>query len=140
MLNEIQKEQSEKDLHDFLAQQHPDGLGYKTKDIAGKWSIADVYLKLLRFGQLYIEKYNSGFSSKSAFSIVLGELVKEGEFVPLEEERPPIPADILEFIQKAERGEISTYELRRKYMSDRRFRDAYDVWTGLASLATPQPV
>jgi hypothetical protein len=62
-------------------------------------------------------------------------MVESGDLVPVKDESPQIPTDIIEFIQKAERGEISTYELRRKYMSDRRFRDAYDVWTGLASLA-----
>jgi len=140
-MNAVQQNQFDEFFDKFLAK-HPEGLLYLAKDTAtGKWSPLAVLPLLRKFTELYVQRHNNGVPSESAFGIVLSELLKAGDLRSLpSDETPQIPADILEFIQKAERGEISTYELRRKYMSDRRFRDAYDVWTGLASLATPQPV
>jgi len=134
-------QQFQNDFEQFVAT----GFYFTAKDDSGKWTLAEA-LDLLRGRTvLYVEKHNSGISSLSAFEIVLKSLVAEGQLKPmkLEEEPrfgPQIPADIADFIAKAERGEVSTFELRRRYMSDRTFRDAYDVHTGLASLATPRPI
>jgi len=134
MLNANQKERFEKDWDAFLAS-YPDGLRYTTHDENNQRSIVPVHSKLREFTQAYIEKHNSGCSSQSAFQIVLDLLVKEGDFKPIKTE-PDVPAEFAEYIRKAESGKISTYELRRRYMSDRAFRDAYDVHSGLASFAS----
>jgi hypothetical protein len=116
-----------------------DKLTFKAKDGNGRWSVAAVVPTLLRLSEAYVEKHNAGNASQSVFHIVLNLMIESGDLVPVKDESSQIPADILEFIQQAERGEISTYELRRKYLSERSFRNAYDIYTGLAQLATPQP-
>jgi hypothetical protein len=138
MLNVIQREQFEKDWDAFIAEQ-PEGTLYKTLDENGKWSIVPVHQKLRRLTEAYVEKYNAGISSKSAFQIVLDMFVRDGDFKPVVNQESQIPAEIADYIQKAESGKISTFELRRRYMSDKAFRDAYDVHSGLASFAS-QPV
>ena len=110
----------------------PDGLPFTAQDSTGKWSLAATVPLVCAFTKIYVEKYNAGFPSVSAFQIVLDELIKDGQLKPIAIESQ-IPDEIAEFIRKAEAGQISTYELKRRYMSDRNFRDAYDQHTGLAA-------
>jgi hypothetical protein len=52
-------------------------------------------------------------------------------------EEPEIPEDILAFIKDAEAGRISTFELRKKYTSDSRFREAYDLYVSTEQQSAP---
>jgi len=113
-----------------------DKLAFKAKGENGRWSVAAVVPTLLRLSEAYVEKHNNGFASRSMFSIVLNLMIESRDLVPIHES-PQIPAEIADFINKAESGRISTYELRRRYMSDKAFRDFYDVHSGIA---TPQPI
>ena len=140
-MNAVQQNQFDEFFDKFLAN-HPEGFVYLAKDPAtGKWSPLATIPLLRKFTELYVERYNSGAPSESAFGIVLNELIKAGDLRSLpSDETPKIPADVFTFIRDAENGKISTYELRRKYMSDRNFRNYYDQYTGLAQLVTPQPI
>ena len=124
---------------DAWFQSRLNGPFFKAKDEDGRWSLAAAMPAIYKFAKLYVEKHNSGFASKSAFSIVLNMMLENGDLLPVKDEEPQIPAEIAEFIRKAEKGQISTFELRRRYMSDKQFRDAYDIHSGLASFAS-QPV
>jgi len=134
MLNAIQKEHFEKDWDGFVAEQ-PEGTLYKTLDENGQWSIVPVHQKLRSFTEAYIEKHNSGFSSKSAFQIVLDLLVNNGDFKAVVDREPEVPDETADFIRRYEANQVSTFEFRRAYMSNRALRDAYDRHTGLAQLA-----
>lgn len=139
MLSTIEEQRFEQEWNTWF-ESRLNGPFFKARDENGKWSLTAAMPAIYKFSKLYVEKHNSGFASQSAFSIVISLMVESGDLVPIRDESPSIPADILEFIQKAESGKISTYELRRKYTSDRRFRDAYDIHTGLAALATPPAI
>lgn len=137
-MNVAQEQQFEKEWDIWLGSYADKGILYKAKDENGRWSFAAALPEICKLAKAYCEVHNGGYASQSVFSIIIDLMLQNGDLAAVRdgESQSQIPADILEFIQKAERGEISTYELRRKYMSDRRFRDAYDVHTGLASLAT----
>jgi hypothetical protein len=139
-MNVAQEQQFEKEWDIWLGSYADNGILYKAKDENGRWSFVALP-EICRLAKAYCEKHNGGYASQSVFSIVIDLMLESGDLAAVKdrESQSQIPADILEFIQKAERGEISTFELRRKYMSDRRFRDAYDVHSGLASFAS-QPV
>ena len=140
-MNASQAQQFEKEWDIWLASYADKGILYKAKDVNGRWSFVALP-EICKLAKAYCEKHNGGYASQSVFSIVIDLMLENGDLAAVRdgESQSQIPADIPEFIQKAERGEISTYELRRRYLSDRAFRNAYDVHTGLASLATPQPV
>jgi hypothetical protein len=108
----------------------PEGLPFTAQDSTGKWSLAAVVPLLLKYTELFVLK-SGGHPSVSAFQIILGELIADGQVKPIALE-PQISHEIAEFIRKAEAGQIGTYELKRRYMSDRNFRDAYDQHAGLA--------
>ena len=138
MLNEIEEQRFEQEWQKWHEAQL-NGPFYKGRDEQGNWSLTASMPLVYKFSKLYSEKHNNGFASQSVFSIVRNMLVESGDLVGVKDE-PQIPADILEFIQKAETGKVSTYELRRRYLSDRNFRNSYDQYTGLAALATAKPV
>jgi hypothetical protein len=135
-MNEAQNMQFEKDYDDFVSQLDAPILLPDDGSGVGKTG-----LPLLFEYVKHTVEANGGYSSVSVFQISLAELVKAGELKKLSvQEEPTIPEDVLALIKDAESGKISTYELRRKYTSDRRFRDFYDAYVGIAQSAAPQPI
>lgn len=135
-MNQAQEIQFDECFEKFMAKQ-PDDFAYVAKDeTTGKWSLALVIPTLKKFTALYIEKHNAGVPSISAFEITLRLLVENGDFKPVAVE-PQIPAEIAEFIRKAEANQISTYELRKRYSQDRVFKHWYEVHLNLVEHVQP---
>jgi len=138
MLNAIEEQRFEQEWQTWF-DSRLNGPFFKARDENGKWSLTAAMPAIYKVSKLYVEKHNSGFASRSVFSIIVKLMIESGDLIPVKNEEPQIPADIADYIHKAEAGKISTFELRRRYMSDKTFRDAYDVHSGLASFAS-QPV
>ncbi len=113
------------------------GVLYKVKG-----SVAAALPEIRKIARAYVEKHNAGYASQSVFSIVVDLMLQSGDLSAVKgnDSQSQIPAEIRDFIEKAESGKISTFELRRRYLSDRNFRNSYDQHTGLAAFATPQPI
>jgi hypothetical protein len=96
----------------------------------GKDSIAN-YRK---FVQIYIDHYNGGRVSDSAFDIVLKEMLASGDLKPLvfDDKSSEIEKTIADF----EAGKIPVYNFRLACKANRELRDAYEQFTGLAQLAS----
>jgi hypothetical protein len=139
-MNASQEQQFEKEWDIWLGSYAENGILYKAKDGNGRWSFVALP-EICKLAKAYCEKHNGGYASQSAFSIVIDLMLQSGDLAVVRdsESQSQIPQEIADYIQRAESGRVSTFELRRRYMSDRAFRDFYDVHTGLASLAT-QPI
>jgi len=136
-MNATQEQEFEKQWDIWLATYADRGVLYKAKDANGRWSFVALP-EICKLAKAYCELYNAGYASLSVFSIVVDLMLQDGDLAVVrdDESESRIPADIRDFIEKAERGEISTYELRKKYTTDRRFKDAYDRFSGWTSTAS----
>jgi hypothetical protein len=82
----------------------------------------------------YIDTYNAGRVSESAFDIVLREMLASGDLKPIvvaDDKSAEIQKKIADF----DAGKISVYEFRLACKANRELRDAYEQHTGLAQLA-----
>jgi hypothetical protein len=84
--------------------------------------------------QFYIDEFNAGRVTKSAFDIVLKALLASGELRPIIFNDKS--AEIAQKIADFEAGRIPVYNFRLACKADRELRDAYERHTGLAQLAS----
>lgn len=89
-----------------------------------------------KFVELYIDNYNGGRVSESAFDIVLKEMLASGDLHPIAVEEDK-SSEIAKKIADFEAGRISVYEFRLACKANRELRDAYEQHTGLAQLGSP---
>jgi len=84
--------------------------------------------------QFYINEFNAGRPSLSAFDICLKALLASGELKPVvfDDKSSEIEKKIADF----EAGRIPVYNFRLACKADRELRDAYERHTGLAQLAS----
>ncbi len=115
-MNVQQENQFEQDYDKFI----DDGFLFTAKDESGKRSVIEA-LRLLRFyTRSYIEKYNSGCSSQSAFQIVRDTLASERELVPIASapEEMPFTLTVQEY------RSIPVRQVQFKWRNDLAFRAA----------------
>lgn len=137
-MNATQEQQFEKEWDVWLASYADKGILYKAKDVNGRWSFAALP-EICKLAKAYCEKHNGGYASQSAFSIVIDLMLQSGDLAAVKdsESQSEIPLDLAQYISEYEAGKVSTFEFRRRYMAEKRFRDAYDIHSGLAA---PQPI
>src|SRR5258706_579354 len=115
-MNAQQENQFEQDYDKFTE----DGFLFTAKDEKRKWSALEALRQLRFYTRIYIEKYNSGCSSQSAFQIVRDMLASERELVPIasEPEEKPFTLTVQEY------RSIPVRQVQFKWRNDLAFRVA----------------
>jgi hypothetical protein len=144
-MNVQQQERFEEMFNRFVASGYP----YTARDAQGKASLVAALDRLKEYAGLYVDRYNNGLASQSAFEIITAQLLAETDpavrIRPLAVQEDPPAEDVAELARSVSKGErtiesissqeffaladanrVSVYELKRRYRGDKQFREIWD--------------
>lgn len=122
-MNATQESHFDRDYYAFIGT----GFAFEAKDDSGQWSVLEALNRLREATKLYVEKYNEGRSSVSAFKIIAKSLQDEAHIRPFSvPDSAPSSDDEPIALTADEYRAIPAAVTQRRYKSDSRFRAAVD--------------